>query len=84
MNIVCMKDVPVEVDLGIEAQGYTSNYSLFGSKIDGFDMRRITIMVEGYQVAGIADSGNFFVESVTAPSRLNQKTLDAIEASEKE
>lgn len=82
--ITCLKDLPVEVDLGIEEKGYTPDYSKFGNMTEEFDIRRIGIMVEGYQVAGIVDGGKFYVEAVLAPVKLNQKTLDAIEASEKD
>lgn len=68
MNILCLKDLPVEVDLGVEAAGYIPDYSKFGNTSEEFDMRRIGIIVEGYQVAGIATDGKLYIEAVIAPS----------------
>lgn len=83
-RVVCLKDLPIEVDLGIEEKGFTPDYSKFGNATEEFDLRRVAIMIEGYQVAGIVDGGKFYVEAVLAPVKLNQKTLDAIEASEQD
>jgi hypothetical protein len=62
-----LKEVPVEVDLGVESLGYIPDYSKFGNTSEEFDMRRVGIMVEGHQVAGIVDDGKFFIEAVLAP-----------------
>lgn len=68
MNILCLKDLPVEVDLGVEASGFIPDYSKFGNTSEEFDMRRIGLIVEGYQVAGIAADGKLYIESVIAPA----------------
>lgn len=84
MNVTCLKDLPVEVDLGVESLGFIPDYSKYGFTGAPFDLRRITVDVEGYKITGLAEDGKLFIEMVQAPSRLNQKTLDAIEASDKE
>lgn len=79
-----LKEVPVEVDLAVEAAGHVPDYRKYGVAGSAFDLRRITLEVDGYSVTGLCDDGKLYIESVTAPTRLNQKTLDAIEASEKD
>lgn len=59
-----LKEVPVEVDLGVEALGYTPDYSRFGNASEEFDIRRVGITVEGHQVAGIIDGDKMFIEAV--------------------
>ncbi|MNC05516.1 hypothetical protein D3C76_77510 [compost metagenome] len=50
-NTLPLKEVPVEVDLGVEASGYTPVYTRYGST--ELDMRRVTRLVEGHSVQGI-------------------------------
>lgn len=84
MNIACLKDLPIEIDMGIEDKGYTPDYSKFGNMTEEYDSRRIALVIDGYQVGGISDGGKLFVEMVLAPRRLNQKMVDVLEASEKD
>lgn len=84
MKISSLKDLPIEIDLGVEKLGHTPDYSKYGFTGSPFDLRRITVAVDGYQVTGLAEDGKLFIEMVQAPVVLNQKTLDAIEASEKD
>lgn len=52
-NTLSLKEVPVEVDLAIEAGGYTPVYSQYGNK--ELDMRRVTRLIEGHGVQGVID-----------------------------
>lgn len=83
-NTLSLKEVPVEVDLAIEAGGYTPVYSMYGNK--ELDMRRCTRLIEGHQVSGVIDEDlkTFTVYGVSIEARLNQKTIDALDASSDE
>lgn len=75
-----LKEVPVEVDLAVEAAGHNPDYRKYGVAGSAFDLRRITLEVDGYSVTGLVDDGKLYIESVTAPTRLNQKTLDYLDS----
>lgn len=79
-NTLSLKEVPVEVDLAIEAGGYIPVYTQYGTK--ELDMRRCTRLVEGHQVTGVIDeeAKTFTVFGVSIEARLNQKTIDVLEA----
>lgn len=52
-NTLSLKEVPVEVDLAIEAGGYIPVYSQYGNK--ELDMRRVTQLIEDHAVQGVID-----------------------------
>ena len=80
LTVLSLKEVPVEVDLAIEAAGYNPNYSKY--QIDPSDLGDVVETYEGHLVMGTVENKDFYVKAIHHIAKYGQKRLDEIESSE--